>query len=126
MKTRKIIYWIFTLWMSLGMVSTGIVQIFQQKTAPTFITGLGYPSYFLAFLGVCKILGVVAALMPGRPLVKEYAYAGFIFLMTGAIFSHIAHGDVFGEMFPSILLLVITLLSWSFRPSDRRVAFAHA
>ena len=126
MRTKKIIYWFFTLWMSLGMVSTGLVQIFQQKTAPVFITGLGYPGYFLVLLGVWKILGVVAALVPGHPLVKEWAYAGFFFIMSGAVFSHIAHRDPLSELFPSVLLLVITLISWLFRPADRRVAFANA
>jgi len=126
MKTKKIIYWIFTLWMSLGMVATGWVQIAPSHNEPAFITGLGFPGYFLVMLGVCKILGVVAALVPGHPLLKEYAYAGFFFIMGGAVVSHIAHGDALSQMLPSILLLTVTLLSWLFRPADRRIAFAHA
>ena len=123
-KRNKIIYWIATAWMALGMLSTGIVQLFQVKSETGFITALGYPSYFLSILGAWKILGVVALLLPKFPLVKEWAYAGFFFTMTGAIASHIVMGDPVNEIFPSLLLLILTLLSWFFRPADRKLVVA--
>ena len=92
-KRNKIIYWIATLWLALGMVATGAVQLFKMKAGQggvDMITHLGYPVYFLTILGVWKILGVVAVLIPKFPLLKEWAYAGFFFVMSGAIFSHIA------------------------------------
>lgn len=119
-KTTKIVYWISTLWLALGMVSTGIVQVFQLKEKVDFITHLGYPTYFLSLLGVWKILGSIAVLIPKFPLLKEWAYAGFFFSMTGAVFSHIA-SDSMNELFPSLLLLALTLLSWYFRPADRKI-----
>ncbi|MBO9151965.1 DoxX family protein [Chitinophaga sp. GCM10012297] len=121
-KTNKIIYWIATLWLSLGMVATGIMQVFQQNTEGTFGYNMGFPSYFLTIIGVWKLLGVIAVLAPRFPLVKEWAYAGFFFLMTGAIFSHIAAGHATGELFPPLLLLALTVISWYFRPADRKVA----
>lgn len=113
-KTKKIIYWVATVWLCLGMTSTGIVQLLQIKDEVEMITHLGYPVYFMTLLGVWKILGVVALLVPKFPLLKEWAYAGFFFSMTGAAISHIASGSM-GEIFPSLLLLLLTLVSWYFR-----------
>jgi DoxX-like family len=126
-KRNKIIYWIATLWLGSGMLSTGVLQLFKAKAegalSPPGVYGiahLGYPVYFLTLLGVWKILGVVALLVPKFPLLKEWAYAGFFFAMSGAIFSHIAVGDPVKELIPSSLLLILTLLSWHFRPADRK------
>jgi hypothetical protein len=122
-KRNKIIYWVFTIWMSLGMVSTGAVQLFKAKSGAggvDDITHLGYPVYFLTLLGVWKILGVVAVLIPKYPLLKEWAYAGFFFAMSGAAFSHIASDSV-NKIFPSLLLLILTVISWYFRPADRKI-----
>ena len=120
-KRNLIIYWISTLWLALGMLSTGAVQVFNVKAKVDFITNLGYPTYFLTILGVWKILGVISVLIPRFPLLKEWAYAGFFFAMSGATFSRIASGDAVNEMLPSLLLLVLTAVSWYFRPADRRI-----
>jgi uncharacterized membrane protein YphA (DoxX/SURF4 family) len=125
-RQNKIIYWISTLWLVLGMVSTGAVQLLKGKTGAggvDMITHLGYPVYFLTILGVWKILGGVAVLIPKFPLLKEWAYAGFFFAMSGAALSHIASGSV-NEIFPSLLLLALTLISWYCRPADRKLASA--
>jgi len=122
-KRNKIIYWIATLWLALGMVSTGLVQLLKSKTGAggvDSITHLGYPVYLLTLLGAWKILGVIAILIPAFPLLKEWAYAGFFFMMTGAAFSHIATGSA-TEIFPSLLLLILNLLSWHFRPASRKI-----
>ena len=85
------------------------------------ITHLGYPVYFLTILGIWKILGVVALLIPKFPLLKEWAYAGFFFAMSGAVFSHIALGDPMSEIAPSLVLLILIVVSWYFRPEDRKI-----
>jgi uncharacterized membrane protein YphA (DoxX/SURF4 family) len=106
------------------MVSTGVVQLFKGKTGQggiDMITHLGYPVYLLTILGVWKILGAAAVLIPKFPLLKEWAYAGFFFVISGAIFSHIALHDSISEIFPALLLLILTALSWYFRPSDRKI-----
>jgi uncharacterized membrane protein YphA (DoxX/SURF4 family) len=120
-KRNKIIYWGSTLWLSLGMVSTGIVQLFQMKEETDFIIALGYPAYFLTLLGIWKLLGVVAVLIPKFPLLKEWAYAGFFFAMSGAVFSHIAMGNGLKDLFGPSLLIVLTVVSWYFRPAERKV-----
>jgi hypothetical protein len=120
-KRNKIIYWVATLWLALGMVSTGLVQVLKVEKEVDNITKLGYPVYFLTILGTWKILGVVAVLIPKFPLIKEWAYAGFFFAMSGATLSRIASGGSMNEMFPSLLLLVLTVVSWYFRPVDRKV-----
>jgi uncharacterized membrane protein YphA (DoxX/SURF4 family) len=122
-KAAKIIYWIATAWLALGMLSTGAVQLFKAKQGQgglEMITHLGYPAYLLTLLGTWKLLGVVAVLIPKFPLLKEWAYAGFFFVMSGAIFSHIATGDSISAIFPSLLLLVLTIVSWYFRPASRK------
>jgi hypothetical protein len=131
-KRNKIIYWISTLWLSLGMVATGTQQLFKVQAEGALappgvygITHLGYPVYLLTILGIWKILGVIALLVPKFPLLKEWAYAGFFFIMLGAICSHIAMADPIKEIIPSLLLLVLTILSWNFRPPGRKVIFAN-
>ena len=122
MKRNKIIYWAATLWLSLGMISTGVVQIIHMDEEVQKMTALGYPTYFLNIIGVWKILGVVAVLLPKFPLVKEWTYAGFFFTMTGAIFSHFAVGDAAVEYFGPTLLLILTIISWYFRPAERKLS----
>lgn len=124
-KRNKIIYWIATIWLSLGMTSTGIVQLMKIKEETEMMDRLGYPLYFLTILGIWKILGVVAILIPKTPLIKEWAYAGFFFAMTGAIFSHLAVGDPAKELFGPLLLVVLTIVSWYFRPAERKVTNAN-
>ena len=124
-KRNKIIYWIATVWLSLGMLSTGIVQLIQLKEEADMMDHLGYPLYFLTILGVWKVLGVIAVLIPKFPLVKEWAYAGFFFAMSGAVFSHLACGDGAKEFFGPVLLLVLTVTSWYFRPADRKTISAN-
>ncbi|MCY1542309.1 putative protein-like family protein [compost metagenome] len=119
-KRNKIIYWIATAWLSLGMVSTAIVQLIPVEEEAQKMKDLGYPSYFLTILGVWKLLGVVAVLVPKFPVLKEWAYAGFFFAMTGAAISHMAMSDPMGEIFPSLLLLLLTIVSWYFRPAARK------
>ncbi|MBL7817648.1 MAG: DoxX family protein [Saprospiraceae bacterium] len=120
-KRNKIIYWVSTLWLALGMVSTAIVQLMRMKEEVDNITHLGYPLYFLTIIGIWKVLGVVAVLIPKFPLVKEWAYAGFFFAMSGAIVSHIATGNSINQILPSLLLLVLAVISWHFRPVGRKL-----
>ena len=124
-KRNKIIYWIATIWLSLGMLSTGTVQLLKIKSdgpgSVDSMTHLGYPVYFVTILGICKILGVVVLLIPKFQLLKEWAYAGFFFMMSGAVFTHLAAGNSPGEIFPSLLLLILTMVSWYFRPADRKL-----
>lgn len=127
-KRNKIIYWISTLWLASGLAATGVQQLLKVQLegviAPPAVYGiaqLGYPVYLLTIIGVWKILGVVALLVPKYPLLKEWAYAGVFFLLTGAIFSHLASSSSMSELFPATLLLVLTVLSWYYRPEARKI-----
>ncbi len=122
-RINKIIFWIATIWLALGMTSTGIVQIIQMEEEVEMMLHLGYPTYLMTILGVWKILGVIAVLLPHFPLLKEWAYTGFFFAMSGAIISHIVLDDPLGQLFPPLLLLVLTMVSWYFRPGSRTIIF---
>ena len=124
-KAQKITYWVATIWLSVGMLSTGIVQLVQMKEEVDNFTTLGYPAYLMTIIGVWKVLGVVAILIPKFPLLKEWAYAGFFFAMSGAILSHIAVDDAAMELFGPALLLVLTTVSWYTRPQSRKPILAH-
>lgn len=119
-KRDKIIYWVATIWLSASMLASGTMQLLHMKEQKELFTQLGYPVYFLSILGVWKILGVVAILVPRFPLVKEWAYAGFFFAMSGAFVSHIVLSDPFDEVFPSVLLMLLIATSWYFRPASRK------
>ncbi|HEV2480176.1 MAG TPA: DoxX family protein [Puia sp.] len=120
-KRNNIIYWIATLWASLGLTATAIVQVFGKNAEAAHIANLHYPGYFITLLGCWKFLGVIALLIPKFPLVKEWAYAGIFFVMTGALYSHLAVGDPFKEIYPCLLLLVLILISYLFRPAGKRL-----
>lgn len=120
-KRNKIIYWVATIWLSLGITTSSIVQLIPLDEEVERMTALGYPLYILPILGVWKLLGVIAILVPKYPLVKEWAYAGLFFLLTGALYTHVAVKDPATEYFGPILLLVLTLASWYFRPPNRKL-----
>lgn len=122
-KRNKIIYWTATALLSFGMLGSGISQVLHLKEMNELITNAGYPLYFMYIIGIWKILGVIAILIPKYPLLKEWAYAGFFFLMTGALVSHLFMGDggkaILGPLFQTIFVVV----SWYFRPVDRKLNF---
>ncbi len=108
-KKINIIYWIFTALLAALMLLGSIPDVIMHPEAVAMVnTRLGYPTYFLPFLGVAKLLGVVAILVPGFPRIKEWAYAGFAFDLIAAIYSHICVGDPPGQwlfiFIPMILL----------------------
>ncbi len=124
-KGKTIIYWTVTILMSVGMLGSGIAQVMHAQQMIELVKPLGYPVYFLSIIGTWKILGVIAVLLPGFKLVKEWAYAGFFFLMTGALVSHLAAGvhdvkDVLGPVFQTIFIV----LSWYCRPASRKLVAA--
>ena len=122
MKTKNIIYWIATIFLCLGMTAGGIQQMLQIGGYNEIVRTLGYPLYLLSILGVWKLLGVIVILLPKLTLLKEWAYAGFFFAMSGAFVSHLAVGQGFAEAVPSLILLLATMVSWYFRPKNRKIS----
>ncbi|MBO0836901.1 MAG: DoxX family protein [Actinobacteria bacterium] len=117
---RLVAYWLATAAVVGEMGLGGAWDIARLPSVEHLVTHLGYPSYFLALLGTWKVLGALALLIPGRPLLKEWAYAGAFFTYTGAIVSHLTTGYSLGELGALIPLLVLVLLSWALRPASRR------
>ena len=93
MKKITVSYWCFTGLLSVMMIIGSIPDILAVPDAVALFDHLGYPSYLLPFLGIAKLLGIAAILVPGFPRVKEWAYAGLVFDLLGAMYSSIAVGD---------------------------------
>jgi uncharacterized membrane protein len=120
-RRKKIIYWIATVLLSFGMLGSGIAQLLHLKDMNELITHVGYPLYFMYIIGVWKILGVIVILIPNFKLLKEWAYSGFFFIMTGALISHLFMGDGGNAIFGPLFQTVFVILSWYFRPADRKI-----
>lgn len=121
-KRNKIIYWLSTALLSLGMLGSGISQILHLEDMNALIEHVGYPLYFMYIIGVWKVLGVIAILMPNFKLLKEWAYAGFFFLMSGALVSHLFMGDGGNAIFGPLFQTIFVVLSWYFRPANRKIS----
>ena len=92
-KTRMILYWATTGMLVLALASSGVTGLAQHPEHVKVLAHLGYSAYFGVILGFWKVLGATALIVPGRPQLKEWAYAGIFFNMTGAAVSHVACGD---------------------------------
>ncbi len=119
--TKTIIYWIATALMSFGMLGSGISQLMHVKAMDEMIIHLGFPLYLMTILGVWKILGVLAILIPKFTLLKEWAYAGFFFLLSGALISHIVMGDEGKAILGPLFQCVFVITSWYCRPANRKI-----
>ena len=114
-------YWLATVLVAAELGLGGIWDIARIPYVRDLVTHLGYPSYFLVLLGTWKVLGALALLVPRRPLLKEWAYAGAFFTYTGAIASHLTTGYALGELWILTALTALTVLSWALRPPSRRI-----
>ncbi len=114
MKKTKIIYWIFTIPFAGFMIFSAVPDALSQPEAIDFMKGLDYPAYILPFLGVAKILGVIAILIPGFPRIKEWAYAGLIFDLAGATYSIVVMTGVSGGLLFMLGLFIFGFASYYF------------
>ena len=113
MKKTKIIYWIITILFAGFMLFSSIPDIMNTKEAIDFMTKLGYPLYFTPFIGVAKMLGVIAILIPGFPKIKEWAYAGLMFDLIGAMYSIYASSGMPNAL-PMLLFIAFGFASYFF------------
>jgi hypothetical protein len=121
-KTRTITYWIMTGLVAFFIGSGGIAQLMQYFASPHAVAVLGYPMYFFAILGFWKFFGALTILVPGFPRLKEWAYAGIFFDLTGAAASNAMSGGYGAYGFHVIAPLIITgfmVASWALRPPSR-------
>ena len=113
MKKTKIIYWIFTSLFAFLMLGSAIPDILSMPVAVKGMReGLGYPIYFIPFIGIAKLLGVVAILISGYPRIKEWAYAGLLFDLTGATYSIISSGQPVADWIFMVLPLGLGICSY--------------
>lgn len=112
MKRTKVIYWIVTGIMSAFMLMASVPDVLRVPDAIAMFTHLGYPAYLLPFIGVAKILGVVAVLVPGFPRLKEWAYAGLVIDLVGALYSHLSVSDPPSVWIFAIIGLILVLGSY--------------
>lgn len=117
--TRNIGYWATTTMVAFVLMSGGIASLLRRPENVQGMAELGYPAYMLSILGFWKVLGAFALLVPRFPRLKEWAYAGAFFDLTGAAFSHAINGPAPAHMIWPALFAVLALTSWAMRPPDR-------
>ncbi|MBV8572219.1 MAG: DoxX family protein [Acidobacteriaceae bacterium] len=121
-RRHTLAYWVATALIVFELVLGGVWDVSRAPQVRGLIERLGYPPYFLVILGVWKLLGAVALIIPRFPRLKEWAYAGVLFDLTGAVASQVASGLVdVGTMAYPIVMSVVALASWALRPSSRRL-----
>ncbi|WP_208744157.1 DoxX family protein [Leptospira andrefontaineae] len=115
------VYWISTLLLVLCLAIGAVLDLGQASSVLESLSHLGYPKFLAPILGVWKVLGSIAILIPGFQRLKEWAYAGVFFDLSGAFLSHVIVGDEFRELVPIIAILGFALISWATRPITRRL-----
>ena len=121
-RRRIIVYWISTALVVFELVLGGAWDVLRVPQTRALIERLGYPSYFLVILGIWKLLGAVALVIPGFPRLKEWAYAGVIFDLTGAIASLSVSGLIdAGSLAYPMVMTGVAVASWALRPPSRRM-----
>lgn len=121
-KLRAIAYWLSTALIAAAFVLGGAIDASGRPPVVAFLAHLGYPAYFATLIGVWKVLGGVTVLVPRRPRLKEWAYAGIFFDLTGAAVSHAASGDGAAKVMTPFVLVGIGFASWLLRPQSRKLS----
>ncbi|HSC54945.1 MAG TPA: DoxX family protein [Phnomibacter sp.] len=116
MKTQRIIYWTTTILFAGFMIFSAIPDVIMAPEAVTFITHLGYPKYFIPFIGVAKLLGCFAILIPPFRKIKEWAYAGLFFDLIGAVYSNIMTDGYNSGLLFMIPIIAIGAVSYYYYP----------
>jgi uncharacterized membrane protein YphA (DoxX/SURF4 family) len=119
MNARTIAYWTTTSLVALGFAAGGLFDLLQAPDVVATMDHLGYPAYFASLLGAWKVLGAIAILAPGAARLKEWAYAGIVFDLSGAVVSHASVGDALGQFAAPLVLLALAVTSWALRPASR-------
>jgi len=120
-RNRAIVYWLSTAILAVELLVGGVWDVLMLPQVREVIHRVGYPVYFLVILGVWKFLGSIAIIIPRFPRLKEWAYAGVVFNLTGALASNLASGVTdAGTLAYLLLMMGVTATSWAQRPASRR------
>jgi hypothetical protein len=120
-KGKIIAYWICTGLIALTIGSGGAMQALRVQQNVDGMVALGYPVHFVVELGVWKVLGVLALLAPGRRLLKEWAYAGIFFDLSGAAVAAASNRSPAFHVIAPLVLIGVLAASWALRPASRRL-----
>jgi hypothetical protein len=121
-KPKLIGYWVATGIFAALFLASGAAELAGAPAVISATRALGYPAYVVTILGLWKVLSVPALLAPRVPVLKEWAYAGVFFDLTGAAVSHAVSGDPPGKIATPLVFLVLGAASWALRPPSRRWA----
>lgn len=124
-RTKTVAYWLTTAVIAFVMVSGGAAELARLQPTTEGMLKLGYPPYVMTILGVWKLLGAIVLLVPALPRLKEWAYAGIVFSMTGAVASHVAVGDSARHVLVPAIFALVAIGSWAFRPAARTLRPLH-
>ncbi len=119
--TKSVAYWITTSIIAFVLLGGGIASVAMLHDNVAGMARLGYPAYMLVILGVWKLLGGIVLVAPKLPRLKEWAYAGAIFDLTGAAVSNTVSGMGIAHVASPIVFAAIALASWALRPARRRL-----
>ncbi|PXX62186.1 DoxX-like protein [Nocardia tenerifensis] len=120
-KARSIGYWATTAAVVFVLATGGVADLIQRDDTAGGMIELGYPTYVMTILGFWKVLGAMAIAVPHFPLVKEWAYAGAFFDLTGGLASHFAHGSSVNHLIYTGFFAMCVVASWALRPADRKL-----
>lgn len=118
---KTIAFWVTTGLVAVAMGVGGVVDLLQGEEVAKGLGALGYPLYFAVIIGVWKVAGAIVLLAPKLPLVKEWAYAGIMFDLTGASASHAYSGDPIANIVVPLVLAAMLVGSWFLRPDSRKL-----
>lgn len=125
-RTRTTLYWVATALAIVAFAAGGAMDLAGGAKIEDQLAHLGYPAHLALVLGVWKLLGAAAIAVPGLPRLKEWAYAGMVFDLTGAAVAHADAGDAVGKIVTPLVLLAIVAASWALRPASRRLGTLRA
>jgi hypothetical protein len=121
---KRVAYWVCTALVVFFIGSGGLAYAMQAPDVVQGVVALGFPVHFIVVLGIWKVLGSIAILVPGFPLIKEWAYAGIMFDLTGAAAASIATGGEWWHVAAPLSIAVLVAASWALRPQSRRLTGA--
>ncbi len=118
---RAVAYWVATAIAATAFLVPGLANLARAPHVAGDMAHLGYPAYFMTILGTWKVLGALVIAAPGLRVLKEWAYAGMIFDLTGAAISRGVAGDGPAMVLVPVALCGVVLASWLLRPESRRL-----
>jgi hypothetical protein len=118
---RRVAYWVCTGLVAFFIGSGGLAYAVQVPDVVRGVVALGFPVHFIVLLGVWKVLGSIAILVPGFPLIREWAYPGIMIDLTGAAYTSVAAGGEWWHVAAHLSIAVLVVASWALRPESRRL-----